>query len=84
LAQASRGEGAYVLVEVTPGGPLERAGFRAGDAPFGAFHSNSVYFLQRLSMACDNPDSAISVTQVGEDGGLDLSKSRTLRVPCGR
>ena len=81
LAGPNGNSSVYVLAEITPGGPLDRAGFRVGDAPFGGFHSQSVYFLDSLSMACEYPDRTVSVAPVGGQG-LELSESRTLRLPC--
>jgi len=67
----------YYLAEVTPNGPMHRAGFRAGHIPFGGIHSQSVYFLRVLDEACQRP-SEVSVW-------LDrpwLEPSIRLRVPC--
>jgi hypothetical protein len=75
----------YVLVEITPGGPLDRAGFRAGDSPVGHGDKSSLRFLERLSMLlslpCQYPDRDVLVEPLELDG-LDLYKGRALRVPC--
>jgi hypothetical protein len=41
----------YYLADVTPNGPMHRAGFRAGHIPFGAMHSQAAYFLRVLDEA---------------------------------
>jgi hypothetical protein len=70
----------YTILEVTPGGPLDEAGFAAGDAPRGAFHSNSVSFLRKLAGSCERPHT-VWVKQVGPDG-FEAGVGRDLAVPC--
>ena len=81
--QTSGGEwSAYTLLEVTPGGPLDRAGFRAGDVPSGWNHSQVVGFMQSLASACTYPDREFSIGPLGPDG--QIAEKRRLRMPCVR
>jgi len=72
----------YTLLEVTPGGPLDQAGFRVGDVPSGGFHSQSATFLRELRVACDNPGREVLIGPVGSDGSP--GKQRRVSVPCVR
>ncbi len=72
----------YVLLEVSAGGPLDRAGFRGGDVPSGAFHSQSAAFLKSLAAACDYPNREIFIGPLKSDG--TLAEQRRVRLPCVR
>jgi hypothetical protein len=81
VTESGQSYGVYVLIDVVEGGPLHEAGFEAGDAPSGAFHSQSVAFLRRLSESCAYPDRKVSVHKVGPTG-LDWETGRQLILPC--
>jgi hypothetical protein len=70
----------YTLVHVTAGGPLDRAGFHAGDVPSGWFHSQSAGFMQSLAMSCESPDREIFIGPWNPDGSR--GEQRRLRLPC--
>ncbi len=70
----------YTLVEVSPGKPLERAGFRVGDVPSSWNHSQSAGFMQSLAMACEYPDREIFIGPRNPDGSR--GEQRRLKLPC--
>jgi hypothetical protein len=70
----------YTLVEITPGGPLDRAGFRVGDVPSGSFHSQSAGFMRSLALACEYPDREVFIGPREVDGSPD--NRRRVRPPC--
>ena len=70
----------YTILHVTPGGALERAGFRVGDVPSGGFHSQSVYFMRSLSLACEQPGHNVFIGPMGHDGSA--AGQRRIRLPC--
>jgi hypothetical protein len=72
----------YTLLDVTPGGPMDRAGFRVGDIPSGAFHSQSAAFLRTLSSGCDGPGAEILIGPIRPDGLP--GEPRKVRLPCVR
>jgi hypothetical protein len=72
--------GVYTLIEITPGGALDRAGFRVGDVPSGWFHSQSAGFMQSLAIACEYPDRAIFIGPRNPDGSR--GEQRQLKLPC--
>jgi len=70
----------YTILHVGPGGALERAGFRVGDVPSGGFHSQSVYFMRSLSLACEQPGHNVFIGPMGHDGSA--AGQRRIRLPC--
>ena len=70
----------YTLLEITPGGALDRAGFRPGDVPSGAFHSQSAAFMRSLAIACEYPDRETFIGPVNADGSS--GEQRRLKLPC--
>ena len=67
----------YYLADVTPNGPLHRAGFRAGHIPFGGMHGQAAYFLRVLDEACQRPREV----SVWLDHPWSEPPTR-VRVPC--
>ena len=70
------------LVEVTPGGPLGQAGFRAGDIPV-AYHGGVAEFCAALEGA-DDGYGRIDVVNIADWGSDGPNRRRSLRVPKGR
>lgn len=67
------------LVEVTPGGPLSRAGFRSGDIPV-AYHGGVAEFCGALEGAKDGY-GRVDVVNIADWNSDGPNRRRALRVP---